>query len=220
MENYNFRLKTRQIKYFTKTRIVLLTVTFFLILAFSFGITYLIKLSSKYEACKAKRLNNNDSFSISNYSNCEHVISTRTDKLTMTINMNENRLPKNLLPYYYQLFFIANFNDEIEPIDYTGTVLIFFKCINVTNKLILNVMNLEIDETSIIMEGITDTNIKFSINKISINRDKELLIIENGENFKNNHNYTVYIQFKGFLKDDDIGLFRLSYFDKFRNRKY
>ena len=224
MDTYNFQLKTRRIKYMTKTRVVLFTITLVLIAVFTFGITYLLKLSSKYEVCR-KRIDINDLFMNQNNSDCDQSLSAKNDKFK--INMHDTRLsknlirlPKNLIPYYYQLYFIANFNDEIEPTDYIGTVRIFMKCNNETNKLILNVKNLQIDETSITMEHTTDLNVKFNITNISINKANELLIIEFDKHLKNNHNYTVFINFRGFLKDDDHGLFRLSYLDKFGNKRY
>jgi hypothetical protein len=215
MDTYNFQLKTKRIKYITKTRIALFTITLILIATFSFGITYLIKLSTKYEVCrKTKDMNNNQN---QNISECNQSISTKNEKYRTSLH--ENRLPKNLIPYYYQLYLIANFNDEIEPTDYIGTVRIFMRCNNETNKLILNVKNLEIDETFITMEHTTDTSIKYNIINISINKSNELLIIEFDKYLKINQNYTVFINFRGFLNDDDHGLFRLSYLDKFGNKK-
>jgi hypothetical protein len=143
-----------------------------------------------------------------------------TENFKPDLNSNEIRLPKNIIPYYYQLYFKFHFTNETEPSDYLGTVRILMKCNNKTNKLILNVKSLEIDESSIIIEDLNDPNIKININNTTIINYKEVLIIEFEENFEVNHNYTISIDFKGFLRDDDHGLFRLSYLDKVGNKKY
>ena len=145
------------------------------------------------------------------------VVNTGNSK--RNLNLNEIRLPKNLTPYYYELYFIFDFNNEIEPTDYIGKVRIFMNCNDETNKLILNVKNLEINETSIVVEEVDNIHAKFNINNTSTNLYKQMLNIEFEENFEFNHNYSITIDFKGFLKDDDHGFFRQSYLDKRGNKK-
>ena len=207
MEQYSFNKNGRQIRYFKKQSIILITIILLLVALFAIGLTYVFTLKSKYEACKKKHEKNDD----------DKKMSINIEKLTM--NANEERLPANLIPYYYHLYLITNFSEDVEPLDYNGTVNIYFTCFIETNKILMNAKNLEIYDSSISVSDVADLNINFSFKSVIIEPSKERLIIEFDKNFEKNHNYTVYITFRGFLKDDDHGFFRLSYIDKLGKKR-
>ena len=113
---------------------------------------------------------------------------------SLTMNSNEYKLPMNLIPYYYDLYLITNFNHNIEPMDYNGTVEIHFKCIIETNKIILNTKNLEIDGSLIFVNDVVDSNITFNMINVTVDKRDELLIIELDRYFESN--IFIYCKFK------------------------
>ena len=135
--------------------------------------------------------------------------------------LNENKLPKNLIPYFYQLYFIIDFEDFIGPTDYNSTVEIFFNCKIKTSLLILNAKYLEVNEHSILVNDLSNINNSFNVKSLATNSSTEFLTIEFYQTFESNRNYSVSINFKGFINNiDDYGLIRLSYFDEFGIRRY
>ena len=204
MDKARLEAKRRRKNYFKKSRIVIFfTVASLLVAGFVVGFVFLIKSRTKYMVIEKAK--NDEAFP-----NFE----------SLTMNSNEYKLPMNLIPYYYDLYLITNFNHNIEPMDYNGTVEIHFKCIIETNKIILNTKNLEIDGSLIFVNDVVDSNITFNMINVTVDKRDELLIIELDRYFESNHNYTVYITFRGFLNDDDHGFFRLSYKDTFGNKRY
>ncbi len=130
-------------------------------------------------------------------------------------------MPKNLVPYFYQLNFMIDFDDFIEPTYYNSSVEIFFNCKIDTNRLILNAKYLEIDENSILVNDLSNLNNIFNLKNLTAKSSTEFLIMEFNQTFESNHNYSVLINFTGSINNvDDYGLLRISYLDKFGNIRY
>lgn len=198
--------RKRKKSYFKKSRIIIFFVVALLLIAgFAVGFTFLVRSRSSYIIEKK----------VTKY----EILEPNYEKLISDMNEN-NKLPKNLIPFYYQLYFMINLSNSIEPFEYTGSVEIFFKCSNQTNKLIINSKNLEIDENSIAVKDLSDNNSNFTCRNLTAMDTNELLILEFNKSFLSNHEYSVFIRFKGFINSfDKHGLLRLSYYDTFGNKR-
>jgi aminopeptidase N len=135
------------------------------------------------------------------------------DEKNNASEFDEIRLPKDLIPYYYDIKISTNFHGYIKPTEYNGTVGISFKCVNTTNKLIFHSKSLEIRNNSIKIQSINDTNVETTIKNIYYDSQNEFLIISLDSTFKPNQYYKVLIHFKGFIKNDYKGFFSSSFND-------
>ena len=128
---------------------------------------------------------------------------------------NDYRLPRDLVPIYYDIKISTNFHDDIEPKDFNGTVKINFLCKNSTDKIILHAKNLLIKNISINIDDLV--SIKYL--QIFYENDKQLLIIQLFDRLILNNHYSVVIEYQGFLLNDNTGLYRASYLDSQNNKR-
>ncbi len=126
------------------------------------------------------------------------------------------RLPKDLKPLSYDIFVQPYFSSITKPEYFDGKVKIKFRCISDTNKLVLHMNNLEIINSTLLIESESDQNYKTSAN-FAYNYDKETHFLtaelNAAQSFKANNIYSFSADFKGFLKDDNLGFYRSSYND-------
>lgn len=132
------------------------------------------------------------------------------------------RLPDNLRPYHYDLKVQPFFNVTLMPDYYDAQIQIDFTCITPTNKLVLNMLNLDVNNDSIVIQSSMD--LEFATNpsgiRWSIDTVAEIMTIEvPTPNFKANNNYTLLVSFRGYTRDDYIKFFRGSYLDSNGNRR-
>jgi len=127
-----------------------------------------------------------------------------------------------LEPFYYEVFIKPYFSAFREPEFYTGHVSIKFKCFNTTSKLVMHMNeNLEIDNDSFELVSLTQANFA-PIKRLMWDFDskRELLIIDlNQETLLENNNYMISVGFKGYLKQDKVGLYKGYYKDVNGNKK-
>lgn len=102
-----------------------------------------------------------------------------------------------------------------EPHNYSSNVRIEFLCDVETNKLILHMKNLILDNSSLIVKSLNDSsfmdyNIASSWTYNSINH---FFTAEIPQNFKVNHSYIFTASFTGFTTDDELGFYKSSYKD-------
>jgi hypothetical protein len=129
-------------------------------------------------------------------------------------------LPKNLVPYHYDLTIKPYFKVDEVPKFYEGLVIINFTCINDTHKLVLNMKNLDISYMLIHSDQDSDFTMIKDISW-SLDHETHFFIADFGsKNFKANRNYTFTVKFKGFTENDNIGFYRSSYLDANKNKKY
>ena len=84
-----------------------------------------------------------------------------TQPTNIDIDPAPTRLPTDLKPYFYDLFIKTYFNSTQAPIYYNGNVLIKFKCLTSTSKLMLHVGDrIVINEQSIELKSLTDSQFK------------------------------------------------------------
>ncbi len=145
-------------------------------------------------------------------------------------NSNENnhekinyRLPRDLLPYFYEIFIKPYFNVTQEPDLYIGNVLIKFRCTKTTSKLIVHSHeNLEINNSSLELSSLSDSNFN-TIKKFDwfFDQRTQFFIADFKRNiFFENQNYSLNIGFKGLLKDDNAGIYKSSYRDNEGNKRF
>ena len=133
----------------------------------------------------------------------------------------EYRLPDSIRPYGYELTIKPYFNTLTQPEVYDGQIMIFFSVFSDTSKFTFHSVGLEIDFSTALFESLTDpdefksTNFTDSYNSLS----GFMTLTLNTEVFKTGHNYTFFIEFKGFPKDNNVGFYRSSYIDSEGNRK-
>ena len=132
---------------------------------------------------------------------------------------NEYRLPKDLIPFYYDLKIFTSFHALTQPNNFNGTVEIKFNCKSNTDRIVLNANNLIINDQSIIIKALNE-NIRFYISNVTNDQNKKLLNIKLTDYLKANHNYSVYIEYQGFLLDDNSGFYQASYIDKDNNQRF
>jgi flagellar basal body-associated protein FliL len=135
------------------------------------------------------------------------------------IETNEYRLPKDLVPYYYDLKFFTSFNSFTQPTNYNGTVEINFNCRTETNKIVLNAYNIAVKKESIMIVDI-DNGDRYAYSRPIYNHLKQILIIPLLKNLKSTHNYSIYIEYQGFLLFDNAGLYQASYIDAQNQSRY
>ena len=134
------------------------------------------------------------------------------------IETNEYRLPKNLIPYYYDLKIFTNFDSFTKPSNFNGSVEISFKCLADTNRIVLNAYDLVIRNDSIMVVDI-DNGDRYIYSKPINDRYKQILIIPLLKSLKLGHNYSIYIEYEGFLIEDNAGLYLASYLDLNNQRR-
>ena len=95
---------------------------------------------------------------------------------------------------------------------YDGEVTIFFNCMEDTNELIFHINKLEINNATLSVKSLTDLSFT-EITAFNWRNDfeKEFLMASLPQTFKKNNNYTVFVQFTGYLTDDNAGFYRSSY---------
>ncbi|CAF0711353.1 unnamed protein product [Brachionus calyciflorus] len=132
------------------------------------------------------------------------------------------RLPTDLKPTYYDLTIQPFFKVDEEPFEYNGTVSIDFVCEKNTNQLVLQMKDLDLDNSTLMLSGINDTtfsqktNLKWTYNSIT-----HLLVIDlENQSFKQNFLYRFSANFKGYTKNDDLGFYKSSYVDDNGQKKW
>ena len=126
-------------------------------------------------------------------------------------------MPKDLKPYFYEIFIKPFFNVTQQPDMYHGNVLIRFKCTKNTSKLILHSHEeIEISNNSLELSSLTDPNFK-ALTKLNWNYETKtqfFIVNFNNVTFTEGNNYALNIGFKGHLKSDNAGFYKSSYTDE------
>jgi hypothetical protein len=126
------------------------------------------------------------------------------------------RLPGNLRPYSYVVFIQPFFDVNTIPENYNGSVKIYFRCLKDTNKLMLHIRDLVLHNATLHVASITESNYPTSSGfSWQLDEDTNVFTAEfdQARSFKANHNYTFYVEFQGFFRDDNTGLYKSSYKD-------
>ena len=140
---------------------------------------------------------------------------TTTSTTSSTTNMLSYRLPSNLIPYKYEIKINAEniSSSDLTP-EYKGIVDIYFTCKEATNKLIFHIKNVEIDNSTLAIYSTNGNGFTSIKNPEWTNDfDREYFIIDSvfGLEFQKYQNYSIHIEYTGYLKTDNIGFYRSSY---------
>ena len=133
------------------------------------------------------------------------------------------RLPKNLIPYDYKIFIKPQFTTIVNnsSFPYEGEVTISFNCVENTNRLIFHINKLLINGTTLSVKSLSDSSFT-EIKGFSWTNDieRQFFVANLAQQFKANQNYSVFVQFTGYLTDDNAGFYRSSYLDNNQQRRW
>lgn len=134
------------------------------------------------------------------------------------IQTNEYRLPKDLLPYHYDLKVITNFNVSTKPTSFNGTVKIDFHCQADKKQIVLNANKLIIKNETIEIVDLTDGK-RYEHLTLIYDIHKQILTIPLSNSLKLNRNYSIYIEYQADVFEDNAGFYRVSYLDNQNQEK-
>lgn len=108
------------------------------------------------------------------------------------------------------------------PEFYEGQIRIEFRAVRDTSKLVLHLVDLELVNSSLMVESSTENsftpmiNLPWTLNVLT----SQLTIDLNTKLFRAGNNYSFSARFNGFPKDNNIGFFRTSYLNANGNRRF
>ena len=139
-----------------------------------------------------------------------------------SIEKIDYRLPKNLVPYHYNSLVKPQFVNLVNNgYTYEGEVTISFRCIEDTNRLIFHINKLLIVNSTLKVTSLTDTPFTDIVGFSWTNDfERQFFVANLAQTFKANNNYTVFVQFTGYLTDDNAGFYRSSYLDNNQQRRW
>ena len=138
------------------------------------------------------------------------ALTTTTTTPTAPLNY---RLPTNLKPYNYDVLLKVQFETIVQnSFPYDGELTIYFNCVEDTNNLIFHINKLEINNATLSVRSLTDSSFS-EIRGFNWTNDfeRQFFMASLPQTFKRNHSYTVFVQFTGYLTDDNAGFYRSSY---------
>jgi hypothetical protein len=132
------------------------------------------------------------------------------------------RLPKDLVPHSYELLVQPIFRAITKPEYYEASVKVHLTCMKSTNRLIMHMKSLEINNASLRLTSDTQPNYNSeATTPLDWRHDEEaqLFIVDLNEPLTEENNYTFYAEFRGFIGDENSGFYRSSYNDSKGTRK-
>ena len=117
------------------------------------------------------------------------------------------------MPSNYQLFVQPFFKKDTKPEYFVGSVEINFNCLSATNQLVIHKdESIELNMTTFKIKSSTDST-SFTYNKdlISYVKETDLFTIQFDQTFKQNTQYSVYVEYKGKYFSDNLGFYRNDY---------
>jgi aminopeptidase N len=123
------------------------------------------------------------------------------------------RLPTDLLPFHYDVLSTFQFINVVNNgFPYTGETTISFSCKQTTSSLIFHINKLDIDNSSLSLKSLTDSNFN-ELKAFNWYNDftRHFFIANLTSQLKAGHNYTLTVKYVGYLTDDNAGFYRSSY---------
>ncbi|KAF2900753.1 hypothetical protein ILUMI_05437 [Ignelater luminosus] len=137
---------------------------------------------------------------------------------TSTENESSYRLPKAVKPEHYNIEIITHLGDN-DTFNFYGSVGIQVKCLKPTKEIVLHSKDLDIDESKIYIEDLTENSLNVEIENCSYVDEHEFFIIGLNDKLMKNHDYQIFIPYMGNLSDGISGYFRRSYTDNTTEEK-
>jgi aminopeptidase 2 len=131
------------------------------------------------------------------------------------------RLPKDLVPYNYDLLFKIQFDNIVnDGFSYEGEVTMYVRSVKDTSNLIFHTNKLLINNATLSVKSLTDQTFG-EIKAFSWRNDfeRQFFVANLTKTLKANQNYTIFVKFTGYLTDDNAGFYRSSYFDNNQQRR-
>lgn len=140
---------------------------------------------------------------------------SKDDKPIINKKKENYRLPTNIIPLNYVIKIQPFMNPN--QLYFKGSVLISVNCKESTNSIELHSKDLEIDREKILIKNEDDDFDSPKFNLTDFNYKDEVLKLKLKENLNKGDNYTIYIEFKGYLHNNLVGFYRSSYIDSNTN---
>ncbi len=119
------------------------------------------------------------------------------------------------MPHVYDLTVQPLFKPDIEPEKFNGTVKIEFSCEKDTNKLVMHMIDLTLDNSTIEVTSEADTQFKATAKNLIWSYDPitHFITFEFDTPFRKGFNYTFSVSYQGLVRTDLTGFYRTSYKD-------
>jgi hypothetical protein len=129
------------------------------------------------------------------------------------------RLPTNFLPRHYDLKIKPYFDVNSEPKEFDGKVIIKMDCVESTSRLVLHMKDIDIYNVSISSDDDSSFATKTNFNWTYTNITDFFIADFSNIIFKANKSYTFTAEYKGYSKNDNVGIYRSSYLDSNNKRR-
>lgn len=142
-----------------------------------------------------------------------HDITSSTSSITVGKDV---RLPRDVLPELYEIEIKPNmYGDNPTAFNFVGHVTIHVHCKASTSNITLHSNKLSIDHNKVKVAE-SSSGHRQSVGQITVTRvdrdtARQFVIVHLDQNLKQGHDYTLYMEFSGPLKDDLAGLYLSSY---------
>jgi hypothetical protein len=118
----------------------------------------------------------------------------------------DGRLPRDLIPYHYNIDITPNFYLDAPPFPFEGVVSIWFECIQSTNVLTVNSLGLTITQVSIVVSPDSPTNPPTpEVSGWTLEEAVHFLHISVSTPFEPGAKYTVTITYNGIANSYEYG---------------
>lgn len=147
---------------------------------------------------------------------CNNSESSSQITTTKPLINKEYRLPKTLKANFYDINIITNFDSLTEPSTFNGSIVIKFKCVEKTNKIVLHKTDIYIKEDSVkITDGLNN-----NINYLSATYENEtqLYTISLSQGLEKDKDYFLTVDYVGQLAYN-LGFYKSSYIDSQGKKK-
>jgi hypothetical protein len=131
------------------------------------------------------------------------------------------RLPRDLLPLRYDIKIHPYFKPQQMPEFFKGAVSINFTCTKETNKLVLHMKEIDLDNSTLRISSLTDRGFS-TIEKFAWSYDPltHFFVARVDTSFKQDQNYTFSVEYKGYTKYDELGFYRSFYWDTNNSKRF
>jgi len=155
-------------------------------------------------------------FGVTTYFNNQEIKCTKEPELSPDMVAKNHtkalRLPRDIIPINYDIK-LQPFM-RLDQLFFKGSVSILLSCQNETDKIQLNVNELEINNTEIVV-GLMgrDDRVIQRLKVQNTNLKSEILTVELDQNLRTDERYSIFIPFKANLTTSLAGFYRSSYTD-------
>jgi hypothetical protein len=107
------------------------------------------------------------------------------------------------------------------PEFFKGAVSINFTCSKETNKIVLHMKDIDLDNSTLRVSSLSDREFT-AMEKFAWTYDPvtQFFVAEVKNSFKVNHNYTFSADYKGYTKYDELGFYRSFYYDSNNSKRF